>query len=423
MEQLGVEMVSVGDELLDGRTVDTNAATLGRFLRGHGVEVRRRVTVPDDLAAIIRALDDALGVDGEGPRLVVVSGGLGPTTDDITRQAAARLLGVDVIVDEPAAAAIRANRAALGRPYNDGERRMASLPAGATLVHNAVGVAPGFAVARPARDGVGSSAVFLPGVPREFEAMLPGALEPFLRAASGGPGQRAVTYSVFGVPESELDERLRALGEPEDVRFQYGVRFPVVRVTLVARGEAARGDAWARCARRFREALGDAAYGEGDVSLAEVVVGHLRRLGWRLATAESCTGGLVAHLLTEVPGASDVFDLGWVTYSNDQKRDRLGVPQGVLDRVGAVSRETVEAMARGAREGARADLAVAISGIAGPGGGTVEKPVGTVHLALATPDGIEWHERRFAGSRSAVKSLTAATALDLTRRYCEGRRA
>lgn len=424
-DMISIDMISIGDELLEGRTLDSNGATLGRWLAGRGLVLRRRVTLPDDRGAITAALREALA----DAALVVVSGGLGPTADDVTREAAADLLGVGCVVDEAAAAAIRAYRAGLGRPPNEGERRMASLPAGARPIPNPAGVALAFALDwTPAAGGPAHAAVFLPGVPREFEALLDPAVGPLLAARAGwaagavGAGaRRTLTYSVFGVPESELDERLRPLEVPGAVRFQYGVRTPVVRVTLVAEGAAAGDEAWAAHTARFRAALGDAAYGEGDVPLAEVVVGHLRRLGWRLATAESCTGGLVAHWLTQVAGASAVFDRGLVTYANEAKEALLGVPGAVLAQFGAVSRETVEHMARGARERAGAELGVAISGIAGPTGGTPDKPVGTVHLALAAPDGLRWEQRRFAGGRSDIKRQAAGAALDLVRRYCEAR--
>lgn len=303
-----VEMISIGDELIARRGADRNAVSLAALLRSHGLALWRRQTVPDELDTIVDALRTAAARAG----LVVVSGGLGPTSDDLTRDAVGALLAVPVAEDPEAAAAVRARRAARGLAPNPGERRMARLPRGAALVANEAGVAPGFAV-----EHGGTRLVFLPGVPSEFEAMLPAALAPTLPGPGAGAAGRSCAVSVFGVPESELDERLRPLERPPALRVRYGVRFPTIRVTLEAQGEEAEPARWTESEARFRALVGDAAYADGEATLAETVVAGLKARGWHLATAESCTGGLVSHLLTEVPGVSAHFGLGLVTYANE----------------------------------------------------------------------------------------------------------
>lgn len=386
-----VEILSIGDELLAGRTLDSNAAELARLLAERGQSLTWHQTVGDKEADIVAALD----VAASRSALVVVSGGLGPTSDDVTRAAAARWAAVPLVT------------------LPDADPRY-TVPASAQALANPVGTAGGFSLRRG-----DTSLVFLPGVPVEFVAMLPAALAALGLGEIGGESRRELVVSVFGLRESEIDQLLRPLERGANVRIHYNVRFPVVRVRVAASGAAAADPVWSALCSQVRDALGRNAYAEADCSLAETVVGWLARHGLRVATAESCTGGLIGHLLTEVPGVSEHFAGGFVVYANTAKESMLGVPATVLAREGAVSRATVEHMARAARERLDADLAVAVSGIAGPGGGSPEKPVGTVHMALAGPDGVGWTEHLFTGGRTAIKQRAAHAALDMIRRHCE----
>lgn len=409
-----VEIVVVGNELLGGDLADTNTRRLGELLRDEGLVLSRGQTVPDEIDAVADALMQAAG----RADLVLVSGGLGPTEDDLTLEAAARALGVDLVLDAPTLERIRARFARRGFPFTENNARQAMLPEGAVALENPVGTAP--AVRLP----VGRATVFFfPGVPSELDRLARDHLVPWLAEnAAVRPSLRHV-FRTFGKTESQVATLLGPLPRGPGLHVAYRATFPEIRVTL----HVTRPDPGAACAlleeraAGARALLGDLVYSEdAALDLPDVVVGALAARGLTLAAAESCTGGLVSTLLTSVPGASAVFREGVVTYANDSKTARLGVPAALLAEHGAVSEPVARAMAEGARLAAGADLAVAITGIAGPSGGSPEKPVGTVHLALAAAAGTTHLHRRLPFDRERNRVASAWAALDMVRRHVAG---
>jgi nicotinamide-nucleotide amidase len=407
-------ILAIGDEIVHGLTTDTNSGFVAARLREAGVEVVGGFGVTDDVDRIVRALERALA-DAE---LVVATGGLGPTSDDLTTAAVARLTDRPLALDAASLGAIEERFRAIGREMSPNNRKQAEFPAGSTVLANPVGTAPGF-VTPVERDGQTRHVVCMPGVPHEMRRMLDEQLLPWLRAQAGARRFATRVFSTFGLGEAQLDELLAGAFE-SDVRVAFRAAFPKVQARLSVSGEdaAALESRLDTLEAVLRERLGDHVYAAGDEDLAETVgrLLHARRL--TLAVAESCTGGLIGDRITDVPGSSEYFLLGVVAYSNDAKQALLDVPDAVLAEHGAVSIETAEAMAEGVRRRAGTALGVATTGIAGPEGGTDEKPVGTVCIALAW-DGGRWSRRYQLGARdrSWVKRMTAQIALDRVRRY------
>jgi nicotinamide-nucleotide amidase len=411
-------ILAIGDELLSGQIVDTNSPFLADALRAEGIEVVSTFAVADDESAIRAALDRALS-DAD---VVLTTGGLGPTPDDVTTAAVASFAGIGLELHSPSLALIEARFRNRGLEMPPSNRKQAMLPAGSTVIPNELGSAPGF-ICRLTRDGRSAVIASLPGVPREMEAMARESVIPALRA--GGTGQRFASraFSIFGLSESALAERLDDLIAPDEGRLSFRAAFPRLhaRVTL-------RGSSTAELERRLgsaeeevRRRLGEHLYATGDVGLEEAMGELLRERGLTLAVAESCTGGLIGHRITDVPGSSGYFLGGLVAYADSAKLGLLGVSAATLEAHGAVSRETAEEMATGARAAFGSDLGLATTGIAGPGGGTSAKPVGTVCVALAWETGT-WSRRYDLGARERdwVKGLTAQLALDSVRRWLIG---
>ncbi|MGE3175607.1 MAG: competence/damage-inducible protein A [Planctomycetota bacterium] len=373
---LRAEVLSIGDELVHGSLLDTNARWLAQELERHGVAMQRFTVVGDDPAQLRAALQAACA----RAELVVATGGLGPTLDDRTREVAAELAGGPMWFDEASWQHIEGWLKGRRRPVPESNRRQAEFPPGAAPLHNPVGTAPGF------RLRLGTAELFaLPGVPREMQRMVQDHVVPFLQQQPGRLPLWQHCLRVLGPSEALLGERIAA--------FMHHDREPVVGVTasgglltvrIVGRAldPAAAAAACERTASELRPLLGDWLVAEGQESLAELCGQRLLVHGVSLALAESCTGGLIAARLTDVPGISAVFRGGVVSYTNGAKQDLLGVPADLLAEHGAVSEPVVRAMARGARERLGADLALAVSGIAGPGGATPDKPVGTVCFGL-----------------------------------------
>jgi nicotinamide-nucleotide amidase len=403
---LTVESLAIGDELLDGRLADGNSRDLADSLAPLGLVLSRVTAVGDDEGTIAEAvLEAAARAD-----VVVTSGGLGPTSDDLTVQGVARAAGCAVRLDEATFARIKERFAERGLPMPDNNRRQAELPETARLLGNDVGIAPGFVTL------VGGAEVYsFPGVPREYrwlrdQHLLP-ALSARLGATLGGVERR--TLRCLGITESGLGAALEDLQRQNpDVLVQYRTSFPENHARLVVRGaaaSAARADALAEEARR---AIGGAVYAIGERGLAELLVAELGRRGQTLALAESCTGGLVGKLVTDVAGASAVFRGALVAYANEVKEAALGVPTALLEEHGAVSELVAAAMAEGARARLGADFAISVTGVAGPGGGTPDKPVGTVCFGLAHERGVETKRRLLLGAtREMIRELAAAVAL------------
>jgi len=402
-------IISIGNEVLSGRTVDTNAAYIARQLRTVGVPVVSSYTVPDEEAAIQRALQLA----GQDADVVITTGGLGPTDDDLTRQAFAAYLGVDLVLQEDLLARLREFFERRGRAMAEKNTIQACLPTGATAIENEMGTAPGLMVEREGR-----LLLALPGVPREMRHMLDTVVVSRLRAMASGQSVVVRRLRCYGAGESNIAEMLgQAMRRGRNPLVNCTASAGIITLEIVATGPD-RGQAEEMASAEeaaLREILGSLVYGTGDQSLAEVVGQRLTQSGRTLAVAESCTGGLLAKLITDVPGASRYFAGGWIAYSNEIKTRELGVPQELLDAHGAVSEPVAAAMAQGARRKAGADLAVAITGIAGPTGGSEQKPVGLVYIAVSGQEGTDTPKYVFPQDRSSVRLRAAQTALDTLR--------
>ncbi len=405
---LVVELLSTGDELLTGQVVDTNSTWLMDRLWDLGLMVRRKTLVGDDRADLAAAVRECcFRADA-----VVMSGGMGPTEDDLTAEVVAGVLEVPLELHEPSLRAIEARFASFGRAMTPNNAKQARVPRGAEVHANRHGTAPGFSVE------VGHATLTcLPGVPVEFRGLCEEAVLPRLAARlDGTPAARVL--KLFGVPESHADQAMRpVMDDPanQGVRFGYRAHFPEVHLKWSVSGPGAEARA-AAIEGAVRAIFGEAVWGVGKEELAALVVARLAARGERVALAESCTGGQVAGLLTAVPGASAVLDLGVVAYSNEVKARLLGVPAPLLEAHGAVSEAVARAMAEGARRAGGATWGVGITGIAGPTGGTPEKPVGTVHLALAGPGGTQALARHYRGDRERVRRFATYEALDMLRR-------
>lgn len=410
-----VEIVTVGDELLLGETIDTNAAWIARELAGLGVSIVRRATVGDDPASIADAVRGALDRTGA----VITTGGLGPTADDRTIPAVAGLLGRHLIFDEALWERIRAlwrERGRGGEPPS-ANRKQVMIPAGGTVIPNALGTAPGVLL----EDERGRWVAMLPGVPREMRAMVSNALVPRLAARRGTEPRvvRSRTVRATGIAESQLPALLGDLAEGIDgaaLAYLPGQDGIDLRLTVRGLGAEEADRRLADAARRLRERLGKYAYASGSSDLAEVVLALCRERSLRLAVAESCTGGLLGARLTAISGSSDVVLGGVIAYADAVKTGLLGVRPGTLAHHGAVSEEVAREMAAGVRERLRADIGISITGVAGPTGGTPEKPVGLVWIAVDFGNAQRVHGGRFAGDRAEIRFRATQVALDMIRR-------
>ncbi len=410
-------IVSCGDELTTGRIADTNAAFLADALGEVGVSVVAVLVVGDDPDRIAWAWTLALA---EGD-LVIATGGLGPTADDLTTETLARTLGRPLIEDPEVAEHIRRTFAATGREMPSNNLKQAQFPSGALVIPNPRGTAPGYRLAVE-RAGRARHLVVMPGVPREMTAMWRESVLPWLRQARGAEDVYVSrTFQTFGLTESGLDERLQGVLDPDEARLSFRASFPEisVRVSLTAPVREAERRL-EKAAERVRARIAEVVIGEGTDTMEGVVGCLLRDRGLTLAVAESCTGGLIGHRITNVPGSSAYFREGVVCYSNDAKRELLGVAPATLAAVGAVSEEVAREMAVAVRRLAASDLGLATTGIAGPDGGTPEKPVGTVCIALAAADGATSRRYQLWGTRDWIKILTSQIALDWVRRHALG---
>ncbi|HUJ61715.1 MAG TPA: nicotinamide-nucleotide amidohydrolase family protein [Kofleriaceae bacterium] len=414
------EILTIGDELCRGEIVDTNSSFFAARLWDLAITTRWMTSCCDDADDIARAVGDAVA----RADLVICSGGLGPTEDDLTVDVLARLAGVEPVIDEPARRFMEARfgrlaGSTMASPLGDRtelttiQLRQVRVPSGARVHGNPAGLAPCFELAIR-----GVPVICLPGIPREVYAIWDGALDARLRALRGEAAEQVArrTYRVFGRGESQISQACRGIvdGVP-GASIHYQVKFPETLVKLVVRGRelaAAQGRLDAMDAV-LRERLAGLVYGTGDENLIEKVVRRLIASKTTIATAESCTGGMIGELLTSVPGSSAAVAGGAITYSNAEKVRQLGVREATLAEHGAVSEQTVREMAAGARERFGTDLAVAVSGVAGPDGGTPDKPVGLVWLALASAGGVTTKRIHWPGMRDQVRTLSAWWALEL----------
>ncbi|MBE7496070.1 MAG: competence/damage-inducible protein A [Verrucomicrobiaceae bacterium] len=410
-----VELVNTGTELLLGDTVNTNAAWIGQRLAALGIQVARQTIVPD--GAVIRV---AIAEAAQRADVVLVSGGLGPTNDDLTRESTAELLSLPMELDEGVMSHLKDYFAKRGKTVNEATQRQAMVPRGALVLPNPFGTAPGLYFPAPLGAFLGWNAhiFLLPGPPRELKPMIENEVEPRLREwLPDGATRRVLYLKVTGVGESDIVEAVeKRLECVPGLDLGYCIRGGDVDVRLA--GGQSSVDAGAAI---VREAFGDCITSEDRRIIEEVIVQLLAGRGEWLATAESCTGGTIASRITDVSGASRVFGHGWVTYANEAKQQHLGVPAELFEKHGAVSEEVARAMAEGALRHSGADHALSVTGIAGPTGGTPEKPVGTVWIGLASKGAETWTLRRFyPGARDRFKLLTSQAALDLLRRRLRG---
>src|SRR5688572_14487189 len=398
---MNIELVTIGTELLLGLTVDTNGAEIARELAALGVRVTRCTSVADRGDEIRDAVAEGLGRTGA----VLTTGGLGPTRDDITKKVVADLFGAPLEFDQSVWDALLARFARLERKPVESNRSQAEVPRGATVLPNRWGTAPGLWI-----EGRPGLVILLPGVPLEMRRLLEHEVAPRLSRRSGQSVIRSVLVRTSGVPESTLAEKIGNIeAEIAPITLAYLPGLEGVDLRLSAWGlapdEADRRLAEATALLRGR--AGHHVYGEGDSDLAALVLEEARARGARLAVAESCTGGLIGSRLTEIPGSSDVFVGGVIAYDNAVKRDVLGVPEPLLAQHGAVSEPVARAMAEGAIRRFGVTAAVAVTGVAGPGGGSPDKPVGTVWLACAVDGKVEARRSMFPGTRQEVRARAA----------------
>ncbi len=413
-----IEIITIGDELLLGFTIDTNGAHLARELAAVGVTIARRSSVGDGAEEIAAAVREALDRTGA----VITTGGLGPTADDLTKPSIAALFGRGMVLDESILAALEARwTARFARDMPASNRQQAMLPDGARVLVNRHGSAPGVWL----EDERGRWVAMLPGVPREMRGMLADELGPIVaqraRAEFGGEGAvvRSRTLRTTSIAESAIADRLGELArgvEGCSLAYLPGREGTDLRLTLRGRPAAEADAVLARAADLVRARVADWVYGEGDADLAAVVLDRCRARGLTIAVAESCTGGLLGARLTSVAGSSEVVRGGVIAYANDVKSAQLGVDAGVIASDGAVSERVALQMAAGARARISAGVGVALTGVAGPGGGSAEKPVGTVWIGVDVAGEARAVRNVFIGDREEIRFRAAQFAMDLVRR-------
>ena len=413
-----LELITVGDELLLGYTVDTNAAHIARELSALGVSIVRRATVGDNAADIVSSVRDALDRTGA----VITTGGLGPTADDLTRPAIAELFGRDLVPDEGRWDALRA----LWKERGRGEIPLANrgqimIPRGATVLENRHGTAPGLWL----EDDRRRWCAMLPGVPREMRGMLADEIIPRLTARLDGQHRvvRSRTVRTTGIAESSLPELLGPYTrEVHGLPLAYlpGQEGVDLRVTARDLSEADADQALTAAVAELQSRVSRYAYGEGAVDLASVVLDVCAQRGLHIAVAESCTGGLLGARLTAIAGSSAVVLGGVIAYANEVKERLLGIGTSTIEQHGAVSEDVAVEMAAGVRAATGAEIGISITGIAGPGGGTAEKPVGLVWIAVNVAGQVRTHGSRFIGDRGEIRFRATQAALDIVRRMVAG---
>ncbi len=410
---MNVELVTIGDELLLGFTIDTNSAYLARMLASVGVRVVRRSTVGDDADSIARAVGE--GIERTGA--VITTGGLGPTSDDATKPAVARLFGRELRLDETVLHGIEERFRSFGfGTMPESNRQQAMIPEGAEIIPNAHGSAPAIWL----EDERGRWVAMLPGVPREMRGILHDELIPRLAARLGSDARviASRTLRTTGIGESALADRLGGDAQHvEGIPLAYLPGWEGADLRLTIEETVVRaGEVLDRSAQRLREIVGDYIYGEDEQDLAALVLDRCRERAATITVAESCTGGMLGARLTSIPGSSDVFLGGVIAYADETKISLLGVSRELLSAHGAVSEEVARAMADGVRQRLGASIGIAITGVAGPGGGSAEKPVGLVWIAVCSGSAVRAHGRVYVGDREEIRRRATQAALDLTRR-------
>jgi nicotinamide-nucleotide amidase len=411
---MNIELLTIGTELLLGMTVDTNGAEIARSLSAVGVRVTRRTSVADRPEEIRAAVSEALARTGA----VLTTGGLGPTRDDITKKIVAELYQAPLVFDESIWALLLERFARLERKPAESNRSQAEVPRGAVVLRNRWGTAPGLWL-----EGAPGLVIMLPGVPLEMRNLLQHEVLPRLMPRGGGSVIRSRTVRTTGIPESALAERLGNVEReiaPLTLAYLPGLEGVDLRLSAWNLPPEQADERLRNAADLLRTRAGSNVYGEGEEDLAALVLDRARAAGLRLAVAESCTGGLVGTRLTEIPGSSDVFVGGVIAYDNRIKLEQLEIPEPVLVEHGAVSEQVARLMAEGAARRFKVAASVAVTGIAGPGGGTPAKPVGTVWLACTLRGSTVARRGLFPGSRYEIRSRSAQAALHLLLRQIDG---
>nr|WP_240695230.1 CinA family nicotinamide mononucleotide deamidase-related protein [Corallincola luteus] len=411
MDQLRIAMISTGDEVLQGDIVDTNAAWLSQLLNDHGLQMSWRLTVADDL----EALQQAFLYASQHAEVVIVNGGLGPTTDDLSAEAASLALNEPLVEFGEWTRVMESRYAQRGRVMPESNRKQAMLPGCVQLIDNPVGSACGF------RFPLGSAELFFtPGVPSEFKYMVEHFILPVLQDIARSEAPTIERWLTFGLSESKLSDALNPIKLPAGAVLGYRSAMPSIEVKLKYTAGLPQPDI-ASAKQQITDLLGENLFCHHNQGFAAEIQRLMLRHGKTLSLAESCTGGMIAAQLVEQSGSSAYFLRGYVTYSNSAKSEDLGIPEALIEQHGAVSLEVAEAMAKGARKQARTDFAVAVTGIAGPDGGSEQKPVGTVGFSLATPQGCYSQMLRLPNrGRTLIREIAAAMALDMLRRFLNG---
>ena len=416
-------IIAVGSELLLGGRADTNSLFLAEMLAEQGIEVRFKTVVGDDIGDMCGAITQA----SKQAKIVLVTGGLGPTVDDLTREAVAKVTGLPLRLRPQVLRSIQARFKLAGRQISSNQRRQAFLPSGSDLLPNSAGTAPGFSLKWK------RCQIFcLPGVSHEARKMFPESVLPLLvKEGLVGAGIESRSLHTFGLIEGVMDERIKGI-VPDSSGIQLGILASPLGVSIsltknetikLDKAKSDHGNSFKlnssleKYLKLLSRKLGNYVYALDGQSMEEIIGETLTTRGLTIGLAESCTGGLIAHRLTQIPGSSAYVDRGVVCYSNQAKMDLLGVSKSLLVKHGAVSPQVGKAMAQGIRKWSGVDLGLSVTGIAGPGGGTVSKPVGLVHIGLATPRKTFTKEFHFHGDRNMVKLRSSQGALDVLRRW------
>lgn len=400
-------IITIGDELLQGFTIDTNSAWIARAILPHGVFVEKKFTISDDQAEIISAVQDALDSNFD---FIFVTGGLGPTHDDITKKAFQVLFKSEEIFDADYFEQLRERFARRGFKISDNNRSQATILTGCDPLPNPVGTALGM------RFEEGSSQIFiLPGVPAEMKAIITETIIP--RYLPRDKSEYYTTLRTAGIPESRLAERIKPILDSFSMGFKFAFLPHHTGVNLRIRKKGGTEPELTDLLDQLHAELGFRIYGQDGESMSSAVAELLKKQGKTIAAAESCTGGLIAKLLTDIPGSSDYFLGGFVTYSNQLKEDILKIPKEMMIDFGAVSEETASAMATGCRDITGADISISTTGISGPGGATASKPLGLVYIGIAWQGGTQVRNFTFLYDREMHREATAQTALNLVRKF------
>ena len=401
-------ILSTGDELTTGKVIDTNSTFIADRLFSVGVRVAAILKIGDDRAKLLWTFHQARDLGD----LVIGTGGLGPTADDLTTELVAEFLGKKLILDEAVLAGLKQRFAARGFAWTENNLKQAQFPDGATILANPVGTAPGFRVAI----ADAKSLIWLSGVPQEMTAMFNATVLPWVVAQQGAnAGVFTGTFKIYGLTESKLDDLVKPLTLGTQAKLSFRVHFPDLTLRLTVTGGKSETANFGRLCDQIRNILGSHIYAEGDITLEEQVGKLLLEKKQTLALAESCTGGLISHRITRVAGSSAYYLGGAVTYANNAKMQFLGVQSETLEKHGAVSQQTALEMSRGIKHRTGATIAVSVTGVAGPSGGSPDKPVGTVWIGLASDTIHESRHYRFHGDRERIILATSQAALNWLR--------